>query len=133
MDEQVVEPATRRVLLVNHLATRLGLAGQDQSHAARIVEMEHRTHGICSLDDGFHAAAEAERGLRVDGASEVLRFSGAEIELPNAAAQRGPRRSVRGIAKLSERLILLLDLDQILGESSSWLSSSSAGERKGAG
>lgn len=97
MDEQVVEPATRRVLLIGRWIPR------------------------------------RRGGLRVDGASEVLRFSGAEIELPNAAAQRGPRRSVRGIAKLSERLILLLDLDQILGESSSWLSSSSAGERKGAG
>jgi purine-binding chemotaxis protein CheW len=54
-------------------------------------------------------------GLLVDGVSEVLRVSAADVEPPSATTTGDGPTAVLGVAKLGERLVLLLDLDAVLG------------------
>ena len=56
-------------------------------------------------------------GLLVDGVSEVLRVSAADVEPPSVTATGDGVTAVLGVAKLGERLVLLLDLDAALGGS----------------
>ncbi len=85
-----------RVLPVLDLAARLGIGQVERNTSARVVVVEHGTSGI---------------GLLVDGVSEVLRLSPEQVDPPSdvdAAA------CIEGVAKVAERLILLLDLDATL-------------------
>ncbi len=54
-------------------------------------------------------------GLIVDGVSEVLRVPAEAIEPPSALVTTVDSAYLRAIAKLDSRLIILLDLDRILG------------------
>jgi purine-binding chemotaxis protein CheW len=56
-------------------------------------------------------------GLVVDGVSEVLRVSGEQIEPPSTLVTTADSTFLRGVARIDERLILLLDLAQILSGS----------------
>jgi purine-binding chemotaxis protein CheW len=53
-------------------------------------------------------------GLTVDAVSEVLRIPGEQIEQPGRIAGLPQHNYLRGIAKLSDRLISLLDLPGLL-------------------
>lgn len=53
-------------------------------------------------------------GLVVDGVSEVLRVPGDRISPPSAVISGVETELVRGVAKTDDRLIILLDADQIL-------------------
>jgi purine-binding chemotaxis protein CheW len=53
-------------------------------------------------------------GLIVDAASEVLRVSQAEIELPPIVFEEGELNYVTGVGKLRGRLIIMVDLTKIL-------------------
>jgi chemotaxis signal transduction protein len=46
--------------------------------------------------------------------SEVLRVSAADVEPPSATTTSNGPTAVLGVAKLGERLVLLLDLDAAL-------------------
>ncbi len=59
-------------------------------------------------------AGEEWVGLVVDAVSEVLRIPLDAIEPPSAMVTTAESTYLRGIAKLEERLILLLDLDRVL-------------------
>jgi len=50
-------------------------------------------------------------GLLVDGVSEVLRVGAADVEPPSASTTGQGPTAVLGVAKLGERLVLLLDVD----------------------
>lgn len=56
-------------------------------------------------------------GIRVDAVTEVLRLDGEAIE-PSPAISVGSLESkfIRSVGKIGERLIVLLDLDQIMSE-----------------
>lgn len=54
-------------------------------------------------------------GLIVDGVSEVLRVPAQAIEPPSALVTTVDSTYLRAIAKVNERLIILLDLDRIIG------------------
>lgn len=87
-----------KVLPVLDLRKRLGLTVSDQTEESRIV--------VIDISDG-------EAGVIVDAVTEVLR-------VPNEAIDRltmiskGNSDYLRGIAKLNERLIILLDLHKLL-------------------
>ena len=53
-------------------------------------------------------------GLIVDAVSEVLRIAGATVEPPSPVVAGPESEYLHGIAKLPERLVMLLDLDRVL-------------------
>jgi len=54
-------------------------------------------------------------GLVVDSVSEVLRISTDTVEPPPAMTGTGSEEYIRGIGKLEDRLVILLDLDKLIG------------------
>jgi purine-binding chemotaxis protein CheW len=88
-----------RVLPVVDLAARLALGITKRERSARVVVVDGGSESI---------------GLLVDGVSEVLRVSAADIEPPSATTTGNGPTAVLGVAKLGERLVLLLDLDAAL-------------------
>jgi purine-binding chemotaxis protein CheW len=91
-----------RVLPVVDLASLLALGITERARSARVVVVDGGTESI---------------GLLVDGVSEVLRVSAADVEPPSATTTGDGPTAVLGVAKLGERLVLLLDLDAALGGS----------------
>jgi len=88
-----------KVLPVLDLRKRLGLKVAEQTEESRIV--------IVDIADG-------EVGVIVDAVTEVLRVSNAAIDLPPCMVAHGNSDYLRGIAKLTDRLIILLDLNKLL-------------------
>jgi purine-binding chemotaxis protein CheW len=82
------------------LASRLALGTTEHARSARVVVVDGGSESI---------------GLLVDGVSEVLRVSASDVEPPSATTSGNGPTAVLGVAKLGERLVLLLDLDAALG------------------
>jgi len=88
-----------RILPVLDLRRKLGLGEVAESRAARIVVVRVR---------------ERTLGLLVDGASQVLKVPLSRIEpAPEEVVERGGDY-IRGVAKLDDRLIILVDLERLL-------------------
>jgi len=88
-----------KVLPVIDLRRRFGLAATDPTKDTRIVVVELNSVTV---------------GMVVDGVSEVLRVSNDSIEPPSPVVTTVDSAFIRGIAKVGERLIILLDLSQVL-------------------
>lgn len=88
-----------KVLPVLDLRKRLGLKVAEQTEESRIV--------VIDITDG-------EAGVIVDAVTEVLRVPNSSIEPPASMVTQGNSDYLRGIAKLSDRLIILLDLNKLL-------------------
>jgi len=88
-----------RVIPVLDLRKRFRLAQSEPTRRSRIVVGELGSHTV---------------GLMVDGVSEVLRVSDEAVEPPSTLVTTSDSAFLRGVAKLGERLILLLDLSRIL-------------------
>jgi purine-binding chemotaxis protein CheW len=88
-----------KVIPVLDLRKRFHLYAEDHTRASRIVVVEISGQTL---------------GLIVDGVSEVMRISSDRIEPPSPLVSGIDSRYLRGIAKLEGRLIVLLDLDQVL-------------------
>jgi purine-binding chemotaxis protein CheW len=88
-----------RVIPVLDLRKRFGLPATEQTRRSRIVVGELGQHTV---------------GLVVDGVSEVLLVSADAVEPPSTLVTTTDSAFLRGVAKLDERLILLLDLSRIL-------------------
>jgi len=87
-----------RIIPVIDLASRFGLEGAPRAKETRIV---------------VAAAASTRVGLVVDGVSEVLMVSDTAVEATPAIAAGADAAFVRGIARLDERLVILLALDAL--------------------
>ncbi|HLI25712.1 MAG TPA: chemotaxis protein CheW [Chloroflexota bacterium] len=88
-----------RVIPVLDLRKRFGLEPTPPTRRSRIVVAELGEHTV---------------GLVVDAVSEVLRVPAAAVEPPSALVTTADSAYLRGVAKLDERLVLLLDLARIL-------------------
>jgi purine-binding chemotaxis protein CheW len=88
-----------RVIPVINLRARFGLPEGERGRAARIVVLE---------------AGGQTVGALVDAVSEVLRIPRDAIEPPGATLQGPETAHLRGIAKLGDRLVILLDLDKVI-------------------
>jgi purine-binding chemotaxis protein CheW len=88
-----------RVIPVLDLRKRFRLAAAEPTRRSRIVVAELGDHTV---------------GLVVDGVSEVLQAPAETVEPPSALVTTADSSYLRGVAKLDERLILLLDLAGIL-------------------
>ncbi|MDH7577919.1 MAG: chemotaxis protein CheW [Bacillota bacterium] len=91
-----------KVLPVIDLKKRFGLEGTVYTDEARIVVVEIAGHTV---------------GVIVDVVSEVLRLPLSSIEPPPAVIAGITADYLRGVGKLDDRLLILLDLNKILTES----------------
>jgi len=91
-----------KVIPVVDLRSRFGLEEKDRDQDNRIV----------NVDIGGH-----EIGMVVDAVTEVLRISSNLVEPPSNVITTADSGYLRGIAKLDDRLIIKLDLDQVLSTS----------------
>ena len=89
-----------RIIPVVDLRDRFGMAESDLTKASRIVVAD---------------AGGTRVGLVVDGVSEVLMIAGDAIEPTPDVASNADHEYLRGIAKLGDRLIILLSLDGLFG------------------
>jgi purine-binding chemotaxis protein CheW len=88
-----------RVIPVLDLRQRFALAQTPATRQSRIVVAELGEHAV---------------GLVVDGVSEVLRVPADAVEPPSSLVTGSDSLYLRGVAKIDERLVLLLDLARLL-------------------
>lgn len=89
-----------QVLAVIDLAKRLGLEAQKRGENTRIIVVE---------------VGENTVGMIVDSVSEVLRLSSDCVdEVPSLVDTEVPEHYIKGVGKLKDRLLVLLDLNRIL-------------------
>jgi len=88
-----------KVIPVVDLRRRFGLPTGEHTRATRIVVVEIGDQVV---------------GIIVDSVSEVLRVSAATVEPPSPVVAGVDSEYLHGIAKLPERLVILLDLDRVL-------------------
>ncbi|MEI7742139.1 MAG: chemotaxis protein CheW [Chloroflexota bacterium] len=87
-----------RIIPIVDLRTRFGLAPSDASGSSRIV--------VCD-------AGSRHVGLIVDAVSEVLMVPADAVEPTPEIAVGIDTAYVRGVAKLDDQMIILLDLEQL--------------------
>lgn len=87
------------VIPVVDLSRRFGLPPRERTDESRTVVVDISGHSI---------------GMVVDAVREVLRISSDAIEPPSAAIKTDGSSYLLGIAKVGDRLIILLDLEQVL-------------------
>lgn len=90
-----------RVIPVLDLRKRFGLPVEEFTRATRIVVIEIENNTL---------------GMIVDGVSEVLRIAGDVVEAPPPAITNIDADYLEGVAKLDERLVILLNLDKVLNK-----------------
>jgi len=91
-----------KVIPVVNLRKKFGLAEKGNDEQSRIMIMD--IQGITM-------------GLVVDSVSEVLRVPSDIVEPTPPMASNISTEFIKGIAKLEDRLIILLDMDRLLGKS----------------
>lgn len=96
-----------RVIPVVDLRKRFGLATSEHTSDSRIVVVDIAGHDI---------------GVIVDAVTEVLRVAGSAIESASALITTEDSYYMDGIAKIGDRLLILLDLDRVLQLTSEELS-----------
>lgn len=91
-----------KVIPVVNLRQRFGLSGKGADDKSRIVIMD--IQGITI-------------GVMVDAVSEVLRIPANTVEEAPPMATEIGTEFIQGIAKLDERLIILIDMDRLIEKS----------------
>ena len=89
-----------KVIPVVNMRTRFNKPGHEPDSSTRIVVME---------------LGQKIVGFLVDGVSEVLRIPETTVEDPPPVVAGIGSEYIRGIGKLDNRLLILLDLDHLLG------------------
>lgn len=88
-----------QVIPVIDLRKRFGLPTGERTRSERIVVIEIEGNTL---------------GMFVDGVSEVLHINSDQVEAPPPAVTNVDSDYLAGVAKLEERLIILLNLDKVL-------------------
>ncbi len=91
-----------KVIPVVSLRKKFGLPERENDEQSRIMIMD--IQGITM-------------GLVVDSVSEVLRIPASTVEPTPPMASNISSEFIRGIAKMEDRLIILLDMDRLIGKS----------------
>ncbi|RNC29570.1 MAG: Chemotaxis protein CheW [Candidatus Dichloromethanomonas elyunquensis] len=89
------------VIPVVNLRVRFGMPLDEETDLSRIVVLQVRRRVF---------------GVRVDRVTEVLRLDSEAIEPPPPVALGMDSSFIRGVGKIGERLLILLNLDQLMGE-----------------
>ncbi len=90
-----------RIIPIMDLRVRFGMPKGERTDESRIVVVE---------------AGGAIVGFIVDKVHEVLRISRSTVDAAPAMSSTVESRYIEGVAKLENRLIILLDLDALLGD-----------------
>lgn len=90
-----------RIIPIITLRKRFGLPPRQEDKNTRIIVIE---------------LPKAVVGFVVDWVSEVLRISASTVEPPPAIISGIQSDYISGVGKLQDRLLILLDLDRILGQ-----------------
>ncbi len=90
-----------KVIPVINLRKKFGYEEKDTDETSRIIIMDIK--GITN-------------GLIVDSVSEVLRIPSNVVEPPPPMSSDLSSMYIKGIAKLENRLIILIDIDKLMGE-----------------
>ena len=93
-----------KVIPVMDLRTKFGLEAKDRDKNSRIV--------VCDIDGSIV-------GLVVDSVSEVLRVARSTVEPAPEITKSAGERHVKGVVKLEDRLLLLLDISRLAAEANS--------------
>ncbi|MCH7879093.1 MAG: chemotaxis protein CheW [candidate division Zixibacteria bacterium] len=88
-----------KVIPVVELRKRFGLPVAERNSETRIVNVE---------------IGGQEIGMVVDAVTEVLRITSDSVEPPSSVITTADSGYLKGIAKLDDRLIIMLDLEQVL-------------------
>jgi len=88
-----------RVIPVFNLHKKFELAEGEITRSTRIVVVEVEGHNI---------------GMLVDGVSEVVKITQDIVEKPSSIMSDIDREYLAGVAKLDDRLVILLDLAKVL-------------------
>ncbi|HEY8910343.1 MAG TPA: chemotaxis protein CheW [Desulfosporosinus sp.] len=88
------------VIPVISLRNRFGMDRVEETDLSRIIVLQVQTKVF---------------GIRVDAVTEVLRIDSESIEPPPPIALGMDSQYIRGVGKIGERLLILLELDQIMG------------------
>ncbi|HVJ49537.1 chemotaxis protein CheW [Desulfitobacterium sp.] len=88
------------VIPVVSLRNRFGMDSAEETDFSRIIVLE---------------VANRVFGIRVDAVTEVLRLDTDAIEPPPPIALGIDSHYIRGVGKIGERLLILLDLEHIMG------------------
>lgn len=88
------------VIPVVSLRNRFGMEPAEETDLCRIIVLQVHNKVF---------------GIRVDAVTEVLRLDTDSIEPPPPVALGMDSHYIRGVGKIGERLLILLDLDQIMG------------------
>jgi len=89
------------VLPVIDLRKRFGLPAVEATKDTRIVVVY---------------MGSAKVGMIVDGVSQVLRISGEAVEPPPSMITTVNSAFIKGIAKIEDQLVILLDLEKVLSQ-----------------
>lgn len=90
-----------KVIPVIDMRKRFGMAGCQRDNNTRIMVMDLQGQVV---------------GFVVDAVSEVLRIPESTVEAPPAVVAGIGSEYMRGVGKLQDRLLILLDLDRLLTE-----------------
>ena len=90
-----------KVITVVDMRKRFGLADVEQTKDSRIVVVDINGLNI---------------GMVVDAVNEVMRISESSVEPPSSVIIPEESDYLRGIAKLADKMIILLDLNRVLTE-----------------
>ena len=88
------------VIPVISLRSRFGMDRVDETDLSRIIVLQVQAKVF---------------GIRVDAVTEVLRLDSEAIEPPPQVALGMDSQFIRGVGKIGERLLILLDLTHIMG------------------
>jgi len=89
-----------RIIVVINLNVIMGMDGKEQDENTRIIVAD---------------IGETVMGFIVDSVSEVIRLPSSSVEpAPAVIANKIGTEYVRGVGKMEDRLLILLDLDKIL-------------------
>ena len=89
------------IIPVINLRKRFGMDSAEETDLSRII--------VLQVEDKVF-------GIRVDAVTEVLRLDSEGIEPPPPVALGMDAQYIRGVGKIGERLLILLDLQHIMGE-----------------
>ncbi|WP_319507783.1 chemotaxis protein CheW [uncultured Methanolobus sp.] len=92
-----------KIIVVMDLDKRFGMPQKERTDESRVVVVDIEGTVI---------------GLVVDSVSEVIRLQGSSIEqTPEIISQKINAEFLKGVGKLEDRLLILLDLQNIINES----------------
>ncbi len=90
-----------KVMPVINLRKKFGIEEKETDETSRIIIMD--IQGVTN-------------GLIVDSVSEVLRIPEDTVEPPPQMSSASNSRFIKGIAKLENRLIILIDINKLIGD-----------------